>query len=473
MLSLSFFLVLLMAPGISRAEKKDGDPELICRFNIGGHKEDLIIREQDLQSLGGRWIVPRNDPRYKVADFEKGISGSKDAFLSPAPAEFLICRCYQGISSRASFASLYFLTLDEIQVRRKGHLRCHGHALLTDRGGRLCFLYKDQSQYLRKKLADYNFSVVLEGMVYRSGKLGKEGMKRVFSALERAASPAPKSIASIHVMGYGGPGGSYNLEEMTECKRKGLKFLHSYHHDPAMTVYMDGTDPSHIDEHDPDHGNIYRHRTVMAFIPDPAVRSSLKVGEGLQKGRVLRGDTMDFLHSVENMVDAPWPLLIHCKGGRHKTGMFSLVFEYLAWQLAMNAEVGAEEVSIPLYKTRLAEWFRGRASVPDIFFAGPMYGRFRLSPAEQKYASHNKSVFRQENLHFIRSLVAGELFTSDALRKKWELIGQKFLAKVAGMPRNPTVQKILAGQTARQVLSESVPQGLPDTGGGSPLAEDQ
>ena len=213
-------------------------------------------------------------------------------------------------------------------------------------------------------------------------------------------------------MGFGNPyGGSYNLEEMLECEKRGITFLHSYHYDPKLTVYFDGTNPANIDITSQHHGNIYDTDTLKKYIPDRKTRELLKIKESLMARRSVIGDTMDFLRTVENIIDAPWPIHIHCKGGRHKTGMLGIMFEFLA------------------YKQSMDERYRTSHSVSDLQ-RGILFKEFELSPAEVNYLKYNSNVYRHENIEFMRRITSGEFMTNPGFRKKWDTIVRKFNIKV-------------------------------------------
>ena len=406
-----------------------------CTINIEDFKHTLSIPPQKSLHIGGRWIKPKKLKNKKIL-IDNKIHSSKDAFLLDNPNNNLLELCYRQAASHITIDSLYFVSLDNIKAFKADDHRCHGHEVITLNKKKVKLYYTDKKKHLRYTIRKYNFAVVLENMVYRSSLLGKKGMREVWATLKKAGVPRPKSIASIHVMGFGGVGGTYNLEELEEAEKKGITFLHSYHYNKNLTVYMDGTDPSKIVENDPHHGNIYIQETVNRFIPDENIQKKLKIDKSIAENRYLSGDTEDFLQSLENMIDAPWPILIHCKGGRHKTGMFAMVFEYLAYKSAMKAEY-SEEISIPAYKNRFANWWsRGHGNLWQVLFGGPFHENHLLRPAETNYAFHNLSIFRRKNIDFVRGLISGELLFNQSLTDHWHRIERKFRTKVKGFPHN-------------------------------------
>ncbi|NRA44803.1 MAG: hypothetical protein HRU09_07600 [Oligoflexales bacterium] len=406
-----------------------------CTIAIDDFSQTLPIPLEKSHFIKGRWIKPKKLKSKKVS-MDHDIRQSKDAFLlEKANDDSLLELCYQQAVSHITIDTLYFVKLESVKAFRANDSRCHGHDVIIKTKSEVKLYHADKTKRLRSLLDKYNFAVVLDGLIYRSKLLGKKGMRELWTTLKREGVARPKSIASIHVMGFGGVGGSYNLEELEESKKKGVSFLHSYHYDKRLTVYMDGTDPSKIIENDPHHGNIYTQETVNRFIPDEKIQKLLKIDQSIAENRYLSGDTEDFLQSVENMIDAPWPLLIHCKGGRHKTGMFAIVFEYLAYKASMKAEY-SEEVSIPAYKNRFANWWsRGHGSLWYALFGGPFHENHLLRPAETNYAYHNLSIFRRKNIDFVRGLISGELLFNQELVDHWHRIEKKFKDKIAKFPR--------------------------------------
>ena len=436
----SAYLTILILAVFTTGQMSAEEARIACLYSVGETTYKAELPDAQSRSFVGQWVKPKRWVRDHSMSLGGGIRPSKDAFFIDSNISELIYACYRRIGQRITRDSLYFISLDDIRAFRKGDERCTGHEVVTVSEKKMRLVYKDRSKVLRQKLKDYNFGVVLDGMIYRSGKLGRAGMRQVIKILEDDDQPPPMSIASIHVMGFGGSGGTYNLEELEESQARGITFLHSYHPDPKLTVYMDGTDPSKIVEDDPHHGNIYDPKTVAKFLPDKKVREKLLIDKSMEKNRIILGDTQDFFQSIENMIDAPWPLLIHCKGGRHKTGMFSLVFEYLAWQSSLDQQYGGN-VSVPAYKNRFANWWGGKGSFWNFLFGGPFHVPNFLAPAEANYARHNMSVFRRKNIDFIRGIASGEFLYTDELKERWERIKIKFWTKVSQMPESMTIQK--------------------------------
>jgi hypothetical protein len=408
--------------------------KIVCTLHFGEDLETFTINDLSPHQISGEWTrVEKIKSSLAAASFASAVASSKDLFLLHSSPIDLARACYAKFAEVHHPRALYFTQIEEVRAFKADDPKCNGHQIINKLDGDFFnVVYPLSSAVMKQHLKKYNFAVVLEGMVYRSKMLGRDGIDELSQELQRANQPAIKSIASIHVMGFGGLGGDYNLQEISEAKARGITFLHTYAYDKSLTVYMDGTDPSKIIETDPDHGNIYDLATVTRFIPDPTVRSALGVDRSIAEKRVVMGDTHDFLQSIINMIDAPWPLLIHCKGGRHKTGMFALILEYLAFNEAMALDLKTD-VSVPLYRNRVARWFDKKGSFFDIFFGGPLYEHYQLHPAELRYFEHNKNVFREKNIDFVRGIVNGTYLENEALKAQWALIQEKFRRKMRMM----------------------------------------
>ena len=114
----------------------------------------------------------------------------------------------------------------------------------------------------------------------------------------------------------------------------------------------------------------------------------------------------------ENIIDTDWPVHIHCKGGKHKTGMLGILFKFLA------------------YNHSMAEKYSRNISVFDLT-KGILFKKFALRPAEVEYAEYNGNVYRHSNIMFMRRITSGEIFNDNPqLKIKWDIINEKFKRKV-------------------------------------------
>jgi len=260
----------------------------------------------------------------------------------------------------------------------------------------------------------YNFGEVIPGLVYRSRHLGVSGLTWLQKWLTSVQRPFIKSIASVHVYGYGGGKfkhklGSlimpeyfnltYNIEEYDFAKCHDLQFLHSYSPDPQMRVYFDGEDPSDIPENDSSHGNIYRNSTLALYLSETAINlMNININHD-----PVAGDTYDFLTSLLNIIEAPWPILMHCKGGKHKTGMLAMVFSWL-------------------YKTEIEK---------DSYYDFENFWDSELKPSYYQFNSDPE----EKNLKFVKNLLTEKILGPENSKHRilWSLIKKKFVAKFEKM----------------------------------------
>lgn len=392
-----------------------------CVVDIDGEETEVLIPQETIRA---KWTTI-SVLKKRSLKFLEGTHKLKSVLLLENKRSDLVKLCRDQIRSYFPMQT-YFVHLKKVRAYRDDP-DCHGHDVLYEQDGKIALVFSDKTEFLKRELSSYNFGVILDGFIYRSKSLGKKGVEEVSKLFAEQNIIPLKSIASIHVMGFGGPYGSYNLEEMAECEKREMTFLHSFHFDPSKTIFMDGTDPSHVDESGSQHGNIFKQDLFDEFIPDKKVQLSLRTKEILASGRKNRGDTMDFLTSLENLIDASWPILIHCKGGRHKTGMFAMIFQYLLDNLMMDPRV-AHPIRIPAYKNRISDWWTQRAGFTQIF-AGDFYSKLNLAFAEEAYYVHNNGAFRLENLTFIRRVIDGSALQTPELKKKWETVREKFNQK--------------------------------------------
>lgn len=165
----------------------------------------------------------------------------------------------------------------------------------------------------------FNFGVVVKNknyQIYRSAFLGKAGIEYVSTK----DIPFPKTIVYLNVGGF-----TFVNEEKALQRQYGYQFIH---------IYLDG--------HKPKIEDMYR--------------------------------VLDIILKPENQ-----PVLFHCYGGRHRTGMVAMALRYLQG----------------------GEWVHGQKRRKFVF---PRMRSPELNPAEFEYAEFNTALFRFTNVQYIRSL---------------------------------------------------------------------
>ena len=210
----------------------------------------------------------------------------------------------------------------------------------------------------------HNFGVVVVNarhMIYRSAALGASGLEELEQALAIRDLPFPTRVVSMNWHGYRRllPYPShYAIEEYEASQSGAFEFFHAFGY--ANRTYLDGRNPSRP-RHDIDHAIAItpRYRAVFGFREDNQVDGG-----------------MDAFYRILGLVlDAPGPVIFHCTGGRHRTGIIALAIRYI--------QGGA--------------WLDGRH---------PVWVALRLrflNNAQYEYFTHNKLMFRQENLDFVET----------------------------------------------------------------------
>ena len=191
--------------------------------------------------------------------------------------------------------------------------------------------------------------------IYRSKNLGTRGLKKVKSYFEKHSMLFPKVVINMNFWGYKFP--SYSALEEYELQNKyGFKFYHTY--GKSIRTYLDGYNPY----------NPTRDVDTTKFLGSKARRYFELRDDGVDGGVDTFFSIMDLVLSKENQ-----PVLFHCFGGRHRTGMVAMAIRYLQG----------------------GYWVDG----PKKEAKGMM-----LNPAQYEYYKFNRSLFRKENIEFIEKI---------------------------------------------------------------------
>ncbi len=214
---------------------------------------------------------------------------------------------------------------------------------------------------------DYNFGVVINNskyQIYRSSSLGSSGIAEVWAYLKKNNLPLPKTIIYMNDEGYKSRflSEDFALQQYALQEKYGFKMYHSF--DYKERTYLDGHDPFNPTE-DIDLKDNLNSAALKLFGPNPK--------DGIDGG-------VDALTRILNIVLDPQnqPVLYHCLGGKHRTGMVSMIIRHLESDNASDV-IGTDSV------------LKSRAEVE--------YG---------KYAG--RSSVRPENVEFVRKFIKTDKF---------------------------------------------------------------
>ena len=207
------------------------------------------------------------------------------------------------------------------------------------------------------------FGIVVDNpkyTIYRSKRLGDSGLEKLYDYLRENSLPFPNTIIHMNKQGYKFP--SYSaLEEYELQEEYGFKFIHTF---GEYSTYVDGYNPIY-----PEQRIVPRKylgsKARQYFNPseDPIIGGLDKVDRVLQ-----------FTFDRENQ-----PVLFHCFGGRHRTGMISLIIRHI----------------------------QGGKWLAD---SGKTKRGMDLNLAEYEYYKFNRLLFRKDNIRFIREFKTTPLF---------------------------------------------------------------
>ncbi len=219
---------------------------------------------------------------------------------------------------------------------------------------------------------NFNFGQVVKNenfTLYRSGRLGKKGIDFLYqSYFKKNSLPLPKTVIYMNDEGYndrfidiymtkGDP--LFAIDEFNLQSTYNYKFYHSY--DYAQRTYLDGRNPAQPEKDIDRSGNLGK-EAIRLFGGDPK--------DGLDGGVEAFYRILDLVLDSNN-----GPVLFHCNGGFHRTGMIALAIRYIQ---------GGKWLETP---------------------AGQ-----KLNNAQLEYNYYNVDFRRAENLAFIESISKTEKF---------------------------------------------------------------
>lgn len=192
--------------------------------------------------------------------------------------------------------------------------------------------------------------------IYRSAALGRIGIHHLAKVLDEQELPFPKTIVYMNHAGY-----KFPLYFAIEEYKAGIKGKHGefefFHPFGDLRTYVDGHNP---------------------YFPTDYIDSDLYLGHRGRKyfefgdGKVAGGvkTVVDVLNLV--LDSERQPVLFHCLGGIHRTGMIAMLIRFLQGGF----------------------WVDG----PKTESHG-----MQLNPAEYEYAKFNPIIFRKENIEFVEA----------------------------------------------------------------------
>ncbi|MBP6217770.1 MAG: tyrosine-protein phosphatase [Oligoflexales bacterium] len=186
--------------------------------------------------------------------------------------------------------------------------------------------------------------------IYRSAKLGKSGLYDLRSRLWKNNLPFPKTIIYMNKEGYNSFS-NFAVEEYEMSFVWGYTFYHSF---GPMRTYVDGQNP---------------------YDPSTDIDNTQNLGYEAQAYFSLRNDGVDggidsFFNILRIILEPKnQPVLFHCLGGLHRTGMVAMALRYLQG----------------------GNWINGPK-------------KDGLNPAQYEYHKYNPFLFRPENIEFIEML---------------------------------------------------------------------
>lgn len=221
-------------------------------------------------------------------------------------------------------------------------------------------------------LQKYNFGLLINSKthtIYRSSALGYEGLEDTWRVLKKCTLPMPKTIIYMNKEGYTWPT-TFAIQEYLAQEKYGFRFYHSFGPDHERT-YVDGHNPFHPDKN-VDKTKYLNEQAERLFPPKdhPAADGGIEIFK-----RVL-----EYVLDPNNQ-----PVLFHCLGGRHRTGMMAMAIRYLQ---------------------------------DDFWMTGPLkrFLFWKLNPAKYEYTRYNAILARPENWAFMDQLAKEKWFAELKLR---------------------------------------------------------
>lgn len=226
----------------------------------------------------------------------------------------------------------------------------------------------------------HNFGVLVRNSahtIYRSAALGSEGLADISKYLKAKKLPFPKTIIHMNSDGYKRSffhPTLFAIEEQQQSARYGYKFYHSFRTD--YYTYLAGENPYEV------HKNINHKKRLNA---------EALVLFGFDEEAIVDGGIDAFYRILDLVLGSEGPVLFHCTGGRHRTGMIAMAIRYLQG----------------------GEWRKGSYR--------SLLVKRDLNAAQYEYMHHNPVYIRTQNFDFI------DRWSKDPLFEKYEELFQESL----------------------------------------------
>ena len=252
--------------------------------------------------------------------------------------------------------------------------------------------YFNQFSVNQHAFSKYNFGVVVNNSrhrLYRSKALGQLGSRELFSHMKKHGLSTPNLVIFMNKQGYKQPSnqngglfgigisprvedGVFAFEEGETFSKFGVFPEVSFFHPLNSPVYLTGQDVLHDD---------------LAFPIDDYVDQDIKKYFESQIRTAGIGDHIlakkeNFYFILKLVLETPDPVLFHCTGGRHRTGMIAMAIRHMQggyWTKPFRQEI--------------------KVKIPNI---NHLVGLRNL--AEIEYYLHNKKFVREKNLISLRTL---------------------------------------------------------------------
>lgn len=241
----------------------------------------------------------------------------------------------------------------------------------------------------------YNFGVVVNNKrhrLYRSKALGELGTRDLFAFLEKKGLASPNLVIFMNKQGYKQPsnlnGGLYGIgisrriedsvfafEESQLFSKYGAFPEVSFFHPLNSSVYLSGQDVVHDDLAFPIHD--YVDQDIHTFF-QAQIRTA-----GIGNSILAKKDNFYFI--LKLVLESRDPVLFHCTGGRHRTGMIAMAIRYMQdpegnfWTKPFRQEIKV--------KVRGIKHLVGLRNLAEI-----------------EYYLHNKDFLRENNLRSLRTI---------------------------------------------------------------------